>query len=521
MPPDTDPEFPPLVLTFAATDPSGGAGLQADILTLASMGCHPLSVVTAITVQDTMGVDGVQALDAEWVTDQARSLLEDMPVDAFKIGVVWAASRVIAAIAEIVSDYPDVPLILDPVLASGRGDEFATDDMIHALRELLLPQTTILTPNSIEARRLAEVEDDEDTALGTCAGRLIEMGAEFVLVTGTHEATRDVVNTLYGKSGVVRTDSWPRLPGSYHGSGCTLASAIAAMLANGLELAGGRARGAGLHVARAQEGIPSRDGPVSSRPLVLGARGRRCARRRDRRAARRRCRPYPLTTAISLRRARARRIAGLYAITPDLADVADLAARVGAALAGGAAAVQYRNKTADAACRRDAGRGARADPRRARRALHRQRRPRARRGGRRRRRARGRGRRRRRDGARDRRSRSHRRRLLLRRFRAQAQAAVAAGADYVAFGSFFPSTVKPDARRADIELLAQARIFAVPVVAIGGITAANAPTLFRAGADAVAVISAVFDAPDVEAAARAIAAACPQPRFSSARAVHE
>src|SRR6266536_6194594 len=235
MPPDTDPEFPPLVLTFAATDPSGGAGLQADILTLASMGCHPLSVVTAITVQDTMGVDGMQALDAEWVTDQARSLLEDMPVDAFKVGVLGSV-EIIAAIAEIVSDYPDVPLILDPVLASGRGDEFATDDMIHALRELLLPQTTILTPNSIEARRLAEVDEDEDTALGICAERLIEMGAEFVLVTGTPEATRDVVNTLYGKSGVVRTDTWPRLPGSYHGSGCTLASAIAAMLANGLEL---------------------------------------------------------------------------------------------------------------------------------------------------------------------------------------------------------------------------------------------------------------------------------------------
>ena len=234
MPADVDPEFPPLVLTFAATDPSGGAGLQADILTLASMGCHPLSVVTAITVQDTIGVDGVQPLDAEWVSDQARSLLEDMPVDAFKIGVVGSV-EIIAAIAEIVSDYPDVPLVLDPVLASGRGDELANEDMILALRELLLPQTTILTPNALEARRLA-AEDDDDAPLEACAGRLIEMGAEFVLVTGTHEATRDVVNTLYGKEGVVRSDSWPRLPGAYHGSGCTLASAIAAMLANGLDL---------------------------------------------------------------------------------------------------------------------------------------------------------------------------------------------------------------------------------------------------------------------------------------------
>jgi hydroxymethylpyrimidine/phosphomethylpyrimidine kinase len=228
MPPDNDNEFPPLVLTFAASDPSGGAGLQADILTLASMGCHPLSVVTAITVQDTLGVDGIQALDAEWVADQARCLLEDMPVDAFKIGVLGSV-EIIAAIAEIVSDYPDVPLILDPVLASGRGDEFATEDMLHAMRELLLPQTTILTPNSLEVRRLAEVDDDEESSLAACAAKLIELGAEYVLVTGTHEATPEVINRLYGRDGIVRTDTWPRLPGSYHGSGCTLASAVAAM----------------------------------------------------------------------------------------------------------------------------------------------------------------------------------------------------------------------------------------------------------------------------------------------------
>lgn len=232
---DTDPDFPPIVLTFAASDPSGGAGLQADILTLSSMGCHPLSVLTAYTVQDTAGVEGVQALESEWVADQARCLLEDMPVDAFKIGVLGSVEN-IAAIAEILSDYPDVPLILDPVLASGRGDELANDEMTHALRELLLPQTTVLTPNSLEARRLAEADDEEEVSLAVCAERLLAMGAEFVLITGTHEATPEVVNTLYGRSGVVRTDTWPRLPGSFHGSGCTLASAIAAMLANGLDV---------------------------------------------------------------------------------------------------------------------------------------------------------------------------------------------------------------------------------------------------------------------------------------------
>jgi hydroxymethylpyrimidine/phosphomethylpyrimidine kinase len=234
-PPDQGTDLPPIVLTFAATDPSGGAGIQADVLTLASMGCHPLSVVTAITVQDTLGVEGIQPLDAEWVADQARCLLEDMPVDAFKIGALGSVEN-IAAIAEILSDYPDAPLILDPVLASGRGDEFASEDMLHALRELLLPRTTILTPNSIEARRLAEVEEDQEASLASCAQRLIDMGCEHVLITGTHEPTPQVVNTLYGKGGAVRSDSWERLPGSYHGSGCTLASAIAAMLANGLEI---------------------------------------------------------------------------------------------------------------------------------------------------------------------------------------------------------------------------------------------------------------------------------------------
>ncbi len=141
------PSLPPIVLTFAASDPTGGAGLQADLLTLASMGCHPLSVVTALTVQDTRGVDDVLAIDSDWVVDQARKVLEDMPVAAFKLGVFGSIEN-ITAIAEIISDYPEVPVILDPVLASGRGDSLAGEDMIVALRELIVPQTTVLTPTA-------------------------------------------------------------------------------------------------------------------------------------------------------------------------------------------------------------------------------------------------------------------------------------------------------------------------------------------------------------------------------------
>jgi hydroxymethylpyrimidine/phosphomethylpyrimidine kinase len=235
MDPSALVQLPPIVLAFAATDPSGGAGLQADVMTLASMGCHPLSVVTAATIQDTMGVEEVMALDAEWVADQARCVLEDMPVTAFKIGFVGSVEN-IAAIAEVVSDYPEIPLVLDPVLASGRGDELATDEMISALRELLVPQTTIITPNSIEARRLVQEDGEDDIDLAECARRLLATGCEYVLITGTHENTPQVINTLYGQDGVVRTDSWERLPGNYHGSGCTLASAIAATIANGLNI---------------------------------------------------------------------------------------------------------------------------------------------------------------------------------------------------------------------------------------------------------------------------------------------
>jgi hydroxymethylpyrimidine/phosphomethylpyrimidine kinase len=225
----------PLVMSFAATDPSGGAGLQADVLAISSMGCHPLSVVTAVTVQDTSGVDDVLPIDPEWVVDQARAMLEDVPVAAFKIGLLGSVEN-IAAIAEVLSDYPDIPLVLDPVLSSGRGDELANDDMLDAMRELLIPQTTIITPNSMEARRLAldENNEEDDPSLEECAKRILNMGCEYVLITGTHEQTPKVINTLYSESGVISSDSWMRLPGIYHGSGCTLASAIAALLAQGV-----------------------------------------------------------------------------------------------------------------------------------------------------------------------------------------------------------------------------------------------------------------------------------------------
>lgn len=230
--PTTSPSLPQ-VLVFAASDPSSGAGIQADILALASLGCHPLTAVTALTVQDTVGIESVHPVSAELLELQARAVLEDMPVAAFKIGVLGSVENVLA-VAEIVADYPETPLIFDPVLASGRGDELADEEIISAIREMILPQTTLLTPNAPEARRLAESDDDEgEPSIDVCAQRLIEMGAQYVLITGTHESTPQVINTLYGPDGVIRRDRWERLTGSYHGSGCTLASAIAGCIAGG------------------------------------------------------------------------------------------------------------------------------------------------------------------------------------------------------------------------------------------------------------------------------------------------
>ena len=237
MSPPSTTSSPPIVLAFAASDPTGGAGIQADLMTISALGCHALSVITALTVQNTSGVDRVLAVDAGWVDSQARTVLADMRADAFKIGLLGSVDNM-AAIAGILAEHPDIPVVLDPVLASGRGDALAGEAMIAAIRKALLPRTAILTPNSIEARRLAREPGDSDTgpALDVCARRLIGLGCGHVLLTGTHEDTRQVTNKLYGKDGLVHSQTCARLPGSYHGSGCTLASAVAAFLARRLPL---------------------------------------------------------------------------------------------------------------------------------------------------------------------------------------------------------------------------------------------------------------------------------------------
>lgn len=220
------------MLVFAGSDPTGGAGLQADLLAVTARGGHALTVVTAITVQDTKGVDLVQPLDATLVAAQARRVIEDIPVRAVKIGLLGSV-EVANVVVSILAELRGLPVVLDPVLASGRGDALANDALAAAICTELAPYVTVMTPNSIEARRLAFGAMDPSQPLDAAAERLRARGAQYVLITGTHEPTDEVVNTLYGPDGIVCSDRWPRLPESYHGSGCTLAAAIAAELAKG------------------------------------------------------------------------------------------------------------------------------------------------------------------------------------------------------------------------------------------------------------------------------------------------
>jgi|TARA_B110000037_G_C17050889_1_gene477676 hydroxymethylpyrimidine/phosphomethylpyrimidine kinase len=227
---------PPNVMTFSATDPSGGAGLQADVQTISSLNCHPVSITTGFTVQDTTGVEKLISLDSELVNDQARLVLKDMKISVFKLGVLGSEKN-IATIAKIISDYPKIPLIVDPILASGRGDNFLNQSARDLMMKSLLPKSLLITPNSSEAKLLVGIEgEDKNQTIEKCVNRFKEIGCQNVLITGADENTENVINTLYSSANQIIPYKWKRLPETYHGSGCTLTSAISAYYALGLSL---------------------------------------------------------------------------------------------------------------------------------------------------------------------------------------------------------------------------------------------------------------------------------------------
>jgi hydroxymethylpyrimidine/phosphomethylpyrimidine kinase len=223
------PATPPTVLIIAGNDPSGGAGIAADIQAVTAAGAHPAPVVTALTVQDTVNASAVEPAPPELVTAQAAAVLADMPVAAVKIGLL-ATAGIARAVADLLASHPDFPVVLDPVLVAAGGARLAEEELVEVVLEQLSPLATLLTPNALEIRRLAPA--GETTAAR--AAMLLKAGCDWVLAKGGDETDQgaEVVNTLYGP-GAPREFRWPRLEGSFHGSGCTLASACAARIALG------------------------------------------------------------------------------------------------------------------------------------------------------------------------------------------------------------------------------------------------------------------------------------------------
>jgi hydroxymethylpyrimidine/phosphomethylpyrimidine kinase len=244
----------PLILSFGAADPAGAIGVQADLAAFSALSCTGLAVTTALLISDSARVEDLQETDADWVSDQARVVLEDMTMAAFKVGALSNIEQV-AAIAEILSDYPDAPLILDPF--SSRLPDLPDDDaeeMMTAVRQLLVPQATLLMLSMVELGRLAETwREGADDTLESDVEHLLALGCEFVLVTGTParaEGAADaatgaalspavpniLANTLFGAEGMISHDAWQHLPGPFIGAGGTLSAAITAFMARGADV---------------------------------------------------------------------------------------------------------------------------------------------------------------------------------------------------------------------------------------------------------------------------------------------
>jgi hydroxymethylpyrimidine/phosphomethylpyrimidine kinase len=215
----------PTILTIAGHDPTGGAGIQADIETINCLGGHACSIITSLTAQDSRNLYSFEPVSADLVRRQFRLLANDFTISAVKIGMI-GSSLLAETLAELLPQLSDIPLVIDPVLAAGGGSSVAGNDFIETFSEKLLPLATLITPNIPEAQKLSGEQEPSD-----CAKKLIKSGCKNVLITGTH-ADEDMVNhRLYQADGKYLCLESQRLDGNYHGSGCTLASAISYYLA--------------------------------------------------------------------------------------------------------------------------------------------------------------------------------------------------------------------------------------------------------------------------------------------------
>ncbi|UGQ45634.1 bifunctional hydroxymethylpyrimidine kinase/phosphomethylpyrimidine kinase [Massilia endophytica] len=233
----------PLILTFGPADPVGAIGVHADLAVFSALRCQGMAVTTALLIGDSARVEDQQHVEPDWVSDQARVVLEDVQVSAFKIGAVDNMEH-ISSIAEVVSDYPDAPLILDPFSSQlpQLPEEEDPEELLTVLRQLLVPQATLVMLSQVELGRLAETWRDpaNGETVADDAQHLIDLGCEYVLVTGTqaHVGRSDSslrANTLYGDGGVLRHDPWRHLAGPFIGCGGALSAAIAAYMAQGAD----------------------------------------------------------------------------------------------------------------------------------------------------------------------------------------------------------------------------------------------------------------------------------------------
>ncbi|MDI1301213.1 MAG: hydroxymethylpyrimidine/phosphomethylpyrimidine kinase [bacterium] len=252
----------PVVLCFSGLDPSGGAGLQADIETIAALGGHAAVVCTALTVQDSQQVYGFETVAAGLVRQQAETVLADLPVAVIKLGMLGSGA-IAAVIADLLRQHPHIPVVLDPVLAANSGGNLASDGLAQGLLRLF-PFATLITPNSVEARRLTQTDNLDDAV-----SILFSRGARNILLKGGHEPGASILNRLYGGGEMLHESRAPRLAGDFHGSGCTLAAAIAVGLATGLDLPDAVA-GAEAFVAHALQNAdrPRADGQFLPRRIT-------------------------------------------------------------------------------------------------------------------------------------------------------------------------------------------------------------------------------------------------------------
>lgn len=227
---------PPRVLIVAGSDSGGGAGIQADIKTVSALGAYAMTAVTAITVQNTLGVSDVHAIPPAVVAAQMRACLEDIGADAIKLGMLHSA-ELIDAVAEVLADYPAIPVIADPVMVAKGGAALLQSEAVGALASMILPLATLITPNTEEAAVLLGETVADETAAERAAFALSARFDTAVLLKGGHLSGAGVENLLVQPGGSIERFVSPRLDTPHtHGTGCTLASAISAGVAAGLPL---------------------------------------------------------------------------------------------------------------------------------------------------------------------------------------------------------------------------------------------------------------------------------------------